>query len=105
MRMWLVDPRLMCNQHLLGEHVELHMLVGSIRKGKSLKGFIANGLIDTRLISSRHSSLVSEMEHRGMKHKSPLDYIDKLNIGNVDITQSLKELHSRCRLCRATQEK
>ena len=24
MRMWLVDPKFMCNQHLLGEHVEMH---------------------------------------------------------------------------------
>ena len=25
MRMWMVNPRIMCRQHLLGEHVEIHM--------------------------------------------------------------------------------
>lgn len=25
MRMWMVDPTIMCRQHLLGEHYELHV--------------------------------------------------------------------------------
>ena len=25
MRMWMVNPKMMCNKHLLGEHVELHL--------------------------------------------------------------------------------
>lgn len=36
MRMWMVPPELMCRQHLLGEHVELHMFVGAINKGTSV---------------------------------------------------------------------
>ena len=30
MRMWMVNPGFMCNKHLLGEHVECHMLVGHL---------------------------------------------------------------------------
>lgn len=30
MRMWMVDPKIMCRKHLLGEHLELHMLAGCI---------------------------------------------------------------------------
>ena len=30
MRMWGVDPKQMCRQHLLGEHVELHMQAGAV---------------------------------------------------------------------------
>ena len=36
MRMWNVDPKLMCNKHLLGEHVEMHMFFGTIQKGISM---------------------------------------------------------------------
>ena len=35
MRMWNVDVTKMCNKHLLGEHVEMHMFVGIIIKGTS----------------------------------------------------------------------
>lgn len=38
MRMWNINPRYMCRKHLLGEHVETHMLVGSLRKEKSVQG-------------------------------------------------------------------
>ena len=33
MRMWLVNPALLCRQHLLGEHVEMHMFAGHILEG------------------------------------------------------------------------
>lgn len=39
MRMWLVPTRFVRRKHLLGEHVEHHMLVGSIHKGLSMAGF------------------------------------------------------------------
>jgi hypothetical protein len=39
MRQWLVDPKKMCRQHLLGEHCEHHMMLGSIRKKKNIDGF------------------------------------------------------------------
>lgn len=38
MRMWMLPPETMCRKHLLGEHVELHMLLGSLRRGKTLTG-------------------------------------------------------------------
>jgi hypothetical protein len=37
--MWMVDPRQMCRQHLLGEHNELHMFAGTMRKGIGLAGY------------------------------------------------------------------
>ena len=36
MRMWMIDPTMLCTKHLLGEHVELHMFVGTINKNKKL---------------------------------------------------------------------
>ena len=32
MRMWMINPKLMCDQHLLGEHGELHKFIPSFRK-------------------------------------------------------------------------
>ena len=52
-RMWNVSPDVMCRQHLLGEHVEMHMVVGSINRGKSITGYTSNGLLDTRHIQHR----------------------------------------------------
>lgn len=38
MRMWMVDPATMCDRHLLGEHAEIHMAIGTIAKGRSVAG-------------------------------------------------------------------
>ena len=48
MRMWMLPPEMMCRKHLLGEHVELHMLLGSLRRGKNIDGFLAGKLVDPR---------------------------------------------------------
>jgi hypothetical protein len=71
MRLWSSPPSTMCRQHLLGEHVETHMMVASLNRGKNLDGFYS-GLIDTRLIRPRHDALVAEMLRRGYQHRSPL---------------------------------
>src|ERR1051325_3887978 len=70
MRMWMVDPRVLCRKHLLGEHVELHMLVASMRNGISLQGFFDNKLIETHNVVRRQDQLVREMKRRGFKHAS-----------------------------------
>lgn len=100
MRMWNVNPKLLCNQHLLGEHNELHKLSGCIRLGKSLKGYINGGLIEIHNIPLRHSELVLEMLSRKMNHKSPLPDINYYNSGKVDSTKNLVELMDRCPKCK-----
>jgi len=100
MRMWLLDPRKMCRNHLLGEHVELHMLVGSINKGMNLDGY--DGIIEPSKIKERHGKLVVEMERRGYNHKSPLK---KFNVGKygelkVDVRKSKSDIRERCNKCR-----
>jgi len=107
MRMWMVDPELMCDRHLLGEHVELHMLVGCIKRGKSLKGYIENGLVELESIFRRHAELVIEMNDRGFKHDSHISMGDALAVyrrakyerSYVDASASLRELHRRCAAC------
>ena len=36
MRMWMIDPTLLCRKHLLGEHGELHKFIPSFRKQYSV---------------------------------------------------------------------
>jgi len=101
MRMWMVKPELMCRKHLLGEHVEIHMLIGSINKNKSLKGFIEKELIEPQNIIKRHEELSNEMTKRGYKHKSPIDNNFSTNIkGFVNIFKSYMELSKRCEECK-----
>ena len=53
MRMWMVDPKKMCRKHLLGEHVEIHMMVGTLLKGRSIDGFL--GTRSARTAERPHS--------------------------------------------------
>jgi len=103
-RMWGVDPELMCNDHLLGEHNEMHMLREAIRKhphGEAIaEGHAEKQQVNTARIQSRHDALVAEMEARGFDHESPLEYEDKLDAGEVDEVRHLDMLADRCEDCR-----
>ena len=101
MRMWMVDPRKMCDQHLLGEHVELHMLVGSLRRNNTITGFLEGGLVELHSIRSRHAELVVEMKSRGFRHASPLPAFRARTAGKINPKLNLKELARRCAACRA----
>ena len=76
MRIWDVDPALLCRQHLLGEHRELHGLWNILVHGKT--GYSRHP--ETRrwegklaALYARHEALVEEMAKRGYVHQSPLD--------------------------------
>ena len=103
MRMWMVDPALMCRQHLLGEHVEIHMLVGTLKRKRSVAGFVENNLIEFHSIRERHATLVREMRRRGMNHRSPLPRFRSRRLGEVDPRANLLELARRCKHCRKLQ--
>lgn len=95
----MVDPKLLCRQHLYGEHVELHMFVGTIEAGKSLKGF--QHLVEVHNLESRHADLVEEMFRRGYYgHQTPLIQLESELFGSVDKELSLRTLYERCLECR-----
>ncbi len=100
MRMWMVQPDLLCRKHLMGEHVELHMLVGSLNKGKSVKGFVDDGLIEVQSVRDRHEQLAVEMLRRGYNHKSPLPEFDSFIAGSVNVSDNIEELKRRCSDCK-----
>lgn len=106
MRQWLVDPRIMCRKHLLGEHVEHHMFVGTINKGGSMTGFLENNLLEPLSLTARHQELVAEMTRRGYNHKSPLPSFEQFGYEHVVIDReaSLQELLRRCPDCRQRSE-
>lgn len=116
MRMWMLEPSKMCTQHILGEHKELHMLVGSVFKGHSLWGY--TNIIEPRSIYERHRQIVAEFKHRGWKsgynHQSPISsnmfemfilqleelYPKSVINSRVDTTKSLHDITHRCDICR-----
>jgi len=76
MRIWDIEPGRLCRNHLLGEHRELHCIWVVLTQGK--KGYSRHpetlrwrGRL--KALYLRHTALVTEMEYRGYKHKSPLD--------------------------------
>jgi hypothetical protein len=101
MRMWNIDPAQMCQKHLLGEHVEMHMFVGAIYRNKFITGYINSCLVEVHNIEKRHNELAIEMTKRGFSHKSPIDWDDaKSKIeGKVDIAKSQRDLCFRCLPC------
>jgi len=100
MRMWNIDPKILCSKHLLGEHVEMHMFAGCINKGTSLKGYIDKNLVEIHNIMSRHDILVKEMLDRKMKHNSPLPNFKIWREGKVLYKDNLIDLLNRCERCR-----
>lgn len=98
-RMWMVNPSKLCRNHLLGEHKELHQLIGSLNKGKSIQGHIDKGQVEIHNIKARHKALVKEMIQRGYKHFSPLPKFKDFKAGKINISLNEKELARRCKDC------
>jgi hypothetical protein len=110
-RMWGVDPRLLCRQHLLGEHVEMHMFLGTIRHGHSVRGYTDNGIVDPHRVFARHEELVLEMARRSVQHRSPMVLTEEdvaameaLPRATIDEEANLAELARRCERCRERQQ-
>ena len=100
MRMWNIDPKKLCRNHLMGEHVEMHKLVGNLTKGRSIQGYIDLGLVEVHNIRKRHDELAVEMKRRGYNHKSPLPGFKVYKAGKVDPARNRIDLRSRCKNCK-----
>lgn len=78
MRIWDIEPRKLCRQHLLGEHRELHAIWTILTENK--KGY-ANHPETLRwrgklsALYERHEVQIAEMNKRGYTHKSPLSHV------------------------------
>ena len=76
MRIWDLQPSVLCRQHLLGEHRELHGLWNIIVFGKpgySRHPETLRWVGKLHALFDRHDALVKEMSARGYNHATPLD--------------------------------
>ena len=78
MRIWDIDPKLLCQKHLVAEHRELHGLWNILTK-HNLKGGYSRHPETLRWVGkskalyNRHELLIKEFTKRGYKHHTPLD--------------------------------
>lgn len=102
-RMWCVDPQVLCRNHLLGEHKELHQIVGIMNShphGDAIvEGHAEKDQVDTSLIEKRHMELVDEMVSRGINHNSELPTFEDPVLGSVDPESNITDLMNRCEDC------
>ena len=76
MRIWDLPPSLLCINHLLGEHRELHAMwtvITEKKKGYSKHPETIRWQGKLKAMYLRHEELVTEMTFRGYNHHSPLD--------------------------------
>jgi hypothetical protein len=75
MRIWDISPSLLCRQHLLGEHRELHAIwtvITKKKRGYSKHPETMRWIGKLKALYMRHKDLVREMKKRGYIHKSDL---------------------------------
>lgn len=103
----MVDPRIMCRQHLLGEHAEIHMFVGTISRGNSVKGYLKKGLLEVHSLYNRHDELAKEMKRRNYRHYSEIGekWKQTKTVGSINREENLRQLINRCSRCKERYER
>ena len=96
MRIWDLDPSVLCDRHLLGEHRELHAIWSVLTTGK--RGYAHHpetlrwrGRLAA--LYARHDAEVAEMSRRGFRHASPL--AAELATGEAVQTELLDSLEAQ----------
>ncbi len=105
MRMWMICPFMMCRQHHLGEHAEIHKHRHNLEKRHKMGGRLKPGnvQIEPGAMQQRHGTLAYTLELRGWSHSSPYITPDIGYLGDtpkVDPILSMLELSRRCCQCR-----
>lgn len=105
--MWMVPPKILCHNHLFGEHLETHMFLGVMKKQTKLFGYLSKNLLEPLSLKSRHDLLEEEMRRRGFQPNSPIAFDESIleYLGNWKYTQINKKkakevLLSRCLKCK-----
>lgn len=107
MRMWQVNPKILCQKHLCGEWREIFTCAGIIKYKKSVEGYFKSNCLEPLSITTRHDELKAEMLRRGYKAKDEWTYTDdmsnhlgeKKNI-KIDRVDALNRLLTRCPECK-----
>ncbi len=110
MRMWMVDPKILCKQHLMGEYREHFAIAGLMRLKRNFFGYIRNNLVEPKSIKDRFYAIRNEMLNRGYKPekdwKEPdVSYLpEEIQNYKVDVQSSQDDLLNRCTECRSRFE-
>jgi len=108
MRMWMVNPSIMCQKHLCGEHVEIHMFLSHLKVGKRVDGYIKNNCLEMKSLFYRHKEISEEMIRRGYNHSSEMtiEECDCINTYSTEYqnhlinkSEAISNLISRCENC------
>lgn len=106
-RLWALPPEVLCRDHLLGEHKEMHQEAGTLLNhphGRAIvDGHAEKGQVKVSLLEPRHDTLADELERRGFNHDSPFEYdlSDYDDRGYIDKQANLEDLRDRCVDCAA----
>lgn len=107
MRMWCLNPKILCRQHLLGEYREIFTLIGCLKRQISLDGYFRNNCLEPTSIVSRYNELSMEMLDRGYNPKkifvfdvNLINYLGDKKFIKVDRKDSLQRLKNKnCTEC------
>jgi len=104
--MWGINPKLLCRQHLLGEHNEIHKHRHNFVKQHSISKRVSPVVqIAPEQMKKRHDELVREMIARGYNHNSPYEQPDLSHLkpeeryAEIDTNVSILDLTLRCSEC------
>ena len=107
----MIDPRLLCRKHLLGEHGEIHKHRHNFVKKHRISGRLFPVVqIEPLSMETRHNQLADEMTRRGYNHASPYMMPDISHLSSdemnarVDIKKSIMDLYDRCQDCKKLGE-
>jgi len=110
--MWMIDPKLLCRKHLLGEHGEIHKHKHNFVKQHSIRKRISPVVqIEPSKMKERHDELAAEIVRRGYNHQSPFEQPDISYLSNdernakVNLNISLRDLSKRCPECAKNMKK
>lgn len=102
----MIDPKLLCRKHLLGEHGEIHKHRHNfVKKHRITNRIFPIVQIEPFSMEKRHDDLAIEMVNRGYNHQSPfsqpdISYLpDQEKNVRVDISNSIMDLKKRCPEC------
>jgi len=111
-RMWMVDPTILCDEHLQREHWEIHQLadvcqgswdIKPLTAVKKVVGHAARGQVFPQYITARHNRLANHIDERGIGHDSPLSYSCPIEydvtLTDAVIDQNRRDLSRRCEKC------
>ena len=102
----MINPKILCRKHLLGEHGEIHKHRHNFVKKHNMAKRVELGQIEVETMKLRHDALAEEMLRRGYNHQSPYEMPDisylplEIIKKRVDLKVALCDLITRCPDCK-----